>query len=76
MPCVQGEWQGFITLDGRRMTFARRPGVVDFLERAAQMYEVVLFTAASQVRLPPRGLYPEGFAMDHGSVSVSGPAKK
>lgn len=42
----------FITADGARTAFRRRPGLAAFLERCAELFEVAVFTAGSQVRTP------------------------
>ena len=52
---VQGSTEVYITLDGNRMAFARRPGLGAFLARVAQLFEVVVFTAGSKAcsKAPP-----------------------
>ena len=48
---MQGGFEVFTTTDGTRTAFQRRPGLAAFLARAAQLFEVVVFTAGSQARL-------------------------
>jgi TFIIF-interacting CTD phosphatase-like protein len=50
---LQGNKEVFITGDGMRTVFERRPFLAQFLARAAQLFELVVFTAGSQVRQPP-----------------------
>ena len=47
---AQGGCEVFITADGSRTAFERRPGLGAFLARVAQLFEVAVFTAGSQAR--------------------------
>ena len=51
MCCAQGYREIFLSEDGSRTAFKRRPGLTPFLERCAELFEVVVFTAGSQVSI-------------------------